>query len=320
MSTKAKLIAVICCVIAAAAILVAVNMSGSGGEYVTAGFNAEFLTRPDGHPGLKEAYNFEFAEPPKQMDTGLMYKACANKAVDVICAFATDGRIEAYNLYTLDDNKNFFPPYYAAPLMRADLVAEYPQVQEILNKLGGKISDSEMREMNYKADRDKDPLDPEEVATEFLVSEGLIDPNAQPGTGAAGTVTVGGKDFTEQQILGEMMSLLIEYNSDLKVTRKLYLGGTMICFNALKSGNLDVYAEYTGTGLVNILQDDIIPDPDKAYNYAKEKFENKWNLIWGEPFGFNNTYTLTMRKAQAEQLGIETVSDLAEHIRQHKQD
>ena len=63
-------------------------------------------------------------------------------------------------------------------------------------------------------------------------------------------MTIGGKDFTEQNVLGEIMAILIECSSNLRVERKLYLGGTMICFNALKSGDLDLYAEYTGTGLV----------------------------------------------------------------------
>jgi len=132
-------------------------------------------------------------------------------------------------------------------------------------------------------------------------------------------VVIGGKDFTEQSVLGEMLAILIEENSDLIVERKLYLGGTMICFNALKSGDLDLYSEYTGTGLVSILDRRVISDPDQAYSVVKKDFKNKWDMVWLKPFGFNNTYTLTMRKAQANELAIRTVSDLAARVKKQRQ-
>lgn len=128
-------------------------------------------------------------------------------------------------------------------------------------------------------------------------------------------VVIGGKNFTEQHVLGQMMAILIEEHTDLKVGRQLGLGGTMVCFNAVKGGDLDLYAEYTGTGLVNILERGVIADPQDAYNVVKEEFKEQWNLVWLEPFGFSNAYTLTMRRKQAEELGIETVSDLAEYVR-----
>lgn len=140
-------------------------------------------------------------------------------------------------------------------------------------------------------------------------------PEEQP-TAEKATITVGGKHFTEQDILGEIIAVTIETDTELNVNRQLSLGGTMICYNALRGGDLDVYAEYTGTGLVNILEREVISDPDKAYEAVKKAFKDKYDLIWLEPFGFNNTYTLTMRKAQAEELGIETISDLAEYVRQ----
>lgn len=90
---------------------------------------------------------------------------------------------------------------------------------------------------------------------------------------------------------------------------------TMICFNALKNGDLDLYAEYTGTGLVNILQRDVIADPDQAYSTVKKDFEDTWGLIWCKPFGFNNTYTLTMRQEHADTLGIRTFTDLAAYVK-----
>ena len=165
-----------------------------------------------------------------------------------------------------------------------------------------------MRQMNYEVDEGRRTA--ADVAREFLVSEGLLPEDAQPGAGGAGRVVVGSKGFTEQEILGEMLVILIECTTDLAVERKLNLGGTMVCFMALRAGDLDLYAEYTGTGLVSILDRAAIPDPQEAYDVVQEAFQENYNLIWLEPFGFNNTYTLTMRAGHANELGIETISDL----------
>jgi osmoprotectant transport system permease protein len=244
-----------------------------------------------------------------------MYRACAEGAVQVICGFATDGRIAAYDLVPLEDDRNFFPPYYAAPLVRAETLAEHPELENLLNRLAGRLDDRTMRRLNLKVDRREDPRSARQAARDWLVAEGLLDAQAEPRGGDAGTIVIGGKDFTEQLILGELMALVIEHGSDLRVDRKLCLGGTMICFNARRAGDLDLYAKYTGTGLVNILDRPAISDPDETYATVKNAFKEKYNLVWLEPFGFNNTYTLTMRRDQARRLGIETISDLADHLR-----
>lgn len=290
----------------------------SGPEPLKAAFDAEFLTRPDGYLGLKEHYYFEFPSRPRQMDPGLMYKACSDGAVDVIDAFATDGRIPAYDLKVLEDDRGFFPPYSAAPLIRADTLSQHPRLREILNRLSGRLSNQTMRGLNFQVDEHGRKA--REVARQFLESEGLLETRSAPGKGSNGKVRVGSKHFTEQEILGELMCLLIEHHSELRVARKLNLGGTMICFNALKAGDLDLYAEYTGTGLVNILKKQAISDPEEVLRVVKEAFKKKWNLVWLEPFGFNNAYTLAMRKAHADRLGIETISDLAEYVRSHQEE
>ena len=136
---------------------------------------------------------------------------------------------------------------------------------------------------------------------------------------SAGEISIGGKDFTEQSLLCEMMAILIEENTDLSVERHSFLGGTMVCFNGLRGGDLDIYPEYTGTGLVNILGQEAIADPDAAYNVVKKQFAKKYDLVWLKPFGFNNTYTLTMRTKQAEELGIQTFSDLGKHLQSGKE-
>ncbi len=316
MSNRAKLTIV---VVAVLLLILALGLpqllSPPRAEDLTAGFNAEFLTRPDGYPGLVEAYDLQFSRSPRQMDTGLMYRACADGVVDVISGFATDGRIEAYDLVTLEDDKNFFPPYYAAPLVRTETLERHPQLEQVLNSLAGVLDDARMRRLNLQADRDQEPRPPEDVAFDFLLEQGLIEAEADKGDGSAGRVSVGGKDFTEQNILGEILAQLIEYNTDLEVVRRLYLGGTMICFNALRAGDLDMYVEYTGTGLVNILQQEVVSDPDKVYETVSRQFAEQYNLTWMQPMGFNNTYALTMRRQTARELGLATISDLAEALR-----
>lgn len=312
MSTKSRLLIVLAVLIAAGIALTVIRY-GRPSTGMRAAFDAEFLTRPDGYPGLSEYYGFRFEAEPMQMDPGLMYKALADGAVDVIDGFATDGRIPAYDLVVLKDDRGFFPPYYAAPLVRAETLQEHPELEGILNRLGGRITDETMQRLNYKVD--EEGFKAAEVARQFLTEQGLLSADASPGDGSAGQVTIGSKHFTEQEVLGEMMATLIECSSDLRVVRKLNLGGTMICFNALKAGDLDLYPEYTGTALVNILKRDVIADPDAAYEAVKQAFREKYDLVWLEPFGFNNTYTLTMRRDQAARLGIESISDLAEYVR-----
>lgn len=126
-------------------------------------------------------------------------------------------------------------------------------------------------------------------------------------------IVIGSKNFTEQIILGEIMSLMIEHNTDMEVKRKFNLGGTLVCFNALKGGEIDLYPEYTGTGLIAILKSKTVYGKKKTYGIVKKEFKNKFNLIWLKSFGFNNTYTITMRKEHAEKLSIRKISDLKKY-------
>ena len=130
------------------------------------------MERDDGYSGMKEAYGFEFKEA-KEMDPGLLYTAINEKQVDVSVAFATDGRIPAFNLKILEDDKNYFPPYDAAILIRNDTLEKYPELEEILNSLAGLLTDEEMAKLNAKVDIEQQ--DSKEVARDWLVENGLID-------------------------------------------------------------------------------------------------------------------------------------------------
>jgi len=122
-------------------------------------------------------------------------------------------------------------------------------------------------------------------------------------------ITVGSKGFTEQVILGNMVSLLLESNG-FKVDRKIGLGGTVICHEALVRGDISVYVEYTGTGLTAILKKTVLKDPEEVYQVVKKDYEDKFKLTWLKPWGFNNTYCIVMRKADAERLKVKKISDL----------
>ena len=311
MSIRTRVLIVVSVVAVVGVVLVIPRHTGRTGG-LRAAFDAEFLTRPDGYQGLSQHYGFKFTSEPMQMDPGLMYRAVADGAVDVIDGFATDGRIPAYDLVVLEDDKRFFPPYYAAPLVRAETLQQHPNIEEILNQLAGKMSDQTMQRLNFQVDEKGRKA--RDVARDFLESQDLIRAGAKPGGGSSGSITIGGKQFTEQEILGEIMATLIECNTDIAVRRKLNLGGTMICFNALKAGDLDLYPEYTGTGLMNILKRGIIRDPDEAYEVVQREFQHNFDLVWLKPFGFNNTYTLTMRRQHTEELGIRRISDLATYM------
>lgn len=278
-----------------------------------AAFDAEFLSRPDGYPGLKEHYGLEFPSPPIQMDPGLMYLAVAEGSVDVIDGYSTDGRIEAYDLIVLEDDESFFPPYDAAPLVRRALLDREPRIREVLNELAGRLDAETMRQLNLEVDEQGTKA--RQVARQYLEQAGLLtgDPAERR---SAPAITVGGKHFSEQEILGEMMALMIEHRLGLAVERSLNMGGTMICFNALKSGDIDLYAEYTGTGLVSVLDRPAERDPQAVLDEVRKTFRQRWSLIWLEPFGFSNTYALVMRRERAENLSLETISDLTRYLEQ----
>jgi glycine betaine/choline ABC-type transport system substrate-binding protein len=136
-----------------------------------AGFTAEFIERPDGYPKLRELYGLAFGKV-HDLDPGLMYEAVAHKEVDVICAFATDGRIAAYDLSPLADDKGAFPPYHAAPVVRTVVLKAHPGLGEALGLLAGKLDDAVMQELNFEVDEKK--RTPSDVAREFLDSNHLL--------------------------------------------------------------------------------------------------------------------------------------------------
>ena len=278
-----------------------------------AGFTSEFMERADGYPGLRKHYDLQFNT--LELDPGLMYDAIREKQVDVISGFSTDGRIKAYDLEVLEDDKNYFPPYYAAPLIRGETLRKYPEIGVALDKLTGKISDEIMAELNYLVDEEKQPTS--QVARDFLQKLGLETSTQRSGSS---DVVVGSKNFTEQYLLAEMLVVLIENYTNLDVGLKPGLAGTQIAFEALRKGDIDLYPEYTGTGLLTILQvdeetrDAIIQNKDQVFNYVKKESKTRYDVDWLTSFGFNNTYGLMMRREDTTEFNITSISDLKEYL------
>jgi len=284
------------------------------GSKLKAGFTPEFMGRRDGDLGLQSKYGLKIRTVV--ISDAVMYKATYEKQLDVISGYSTDGRLKAYDLVVLKDDKGIFPPYYAAPIVRENSLKKFVSLEKILNLLAGRINDSVMTALNYRTDYLH--LSPEQVAKDFLVQQKLWKPaqTANPDS----VVRIGSKIFGEQYILANMYSMLIKGNSHYDVATKTGLGGTKICFDALANDQVDVYPEYTGTGLLAILQapaavtDRLSTSPDAVYHYVAREFDKKYNIKWLKPIGFNNAYALMMRRKQAEKLNIKTISDLKRYL------
>jgi osmoprotectant transport system substrate-binding protein len=129
------------------------------------------------------------------------------------------------------------------------------------------------------------------------------------GAASPVTITVGSKDFTEQFIIGEMYAQLLE-DAGFKVERKLNLGGTPVAQAALLNGEIDLYPEYTGTGLLTILKLPVQNDPKQVYETVAKGYQDQFNLIWLDPAPMNNTQALAMTQDGAKKYGITTISDM----------
>ena len=140
-------------------------------DKIKAGFTREFNDREDGYKGLKKLYGFELPNI-KEFEPKLRYVAVQNGDINLIDAYSTDSELAKYNLVVLEDDKKLFPPYQGAPLLRKDTLKKYPQLETILGKLQDKITDAEMREMNYEVGVDGKRA--EDIAREYLKKNGLI--------------------------------------------------------------------------------------------------------------------------------------------------
>src|ERR1700756_1052673 len=137
-----------------------------------AGFGYEFMERPDGYPGLATAYGLHFAEQPRIMDLGLLARALQSHQIDFAGGNATDGLIPALDLFALEDDRHYFPPYEAAPVIREQTLRQHPEIAPALAALANTISDFEMQQMNYAVDGQH--RDTQDVVRDFLKAKRLV--------------------------------------------------------------------------------------------------------------------------------------------------
>jgi len=282
-------------------------------QKITAGFTPEFMGRQDGDLGLRSVY--ELNVNPVVVSDAIMYKAAYEEELDLISGYSTDGRIKAFDLYVLEDDKKIFPPYYAAPIIKSKTLEKFPELEETLNLLAGKFNDSIMTDLNYKSDYLNQT--PEKIAKDFLIKNKLY---KKSNLGNAGTVRIGSKIFGEQYVLAEMYKMLIEGYTNYRVQTKTGLGGTKICFDALMNDAIDFYPEYTGTGLLVLLKPSdgdlkkVTKSPGETYQYVNSEFQKQYGIQWLRPLGFNNSYALMMRRKHAVELQIKSISDLKKYF------
>ncbi len=277
------------------------------------GATGEFVDRPDGLPGLVETYGeFDFASI-LNFDPGLKYSGLIEGDLDVTTCFGTDGQISAYDLRVLDDDKGFWPPYNVAPVINNSIIAADPFVGVVLNAVMDALDPAAMSLLNWEVDGNGQ--EPADVAFDFFyenVIDRIPDPASLPAP-ADVQVRVSSKQFTEQLLLGNLMALLLqEYGYDATYTQ---LGSTSAAHEALLSGEIDLYAEYTGTAYLTHLNGEFSSDmtPGAVYAAVKDAYESEHGKLWLEPSAFNNTYCLAMTEQRAAELGVESVSDLRDN-------
>ncbi|HET9408358.1 MAG TPA: glycine betaine ABC transporter substrate-binding protein [Candidatus Sulfotelmatobacter sp.] len=145
-----------------------------------AGFGYEFMERPDGYRGLVAAYGLHFKAEPRIMDLGLLARALKDHQIDIAAGNATDGLIPALDLFVLEDDRHYFPPYEAVPLVRDETLREHPEIQQALSEFRGKISNQEMQQLNYAVDGER--RDVKAVAREFLQKKAMIPVQGSPAS------------------------------------------------------------------------------------------------------------------------------------------
>ena len=245
------------------------------------------------------------------MDPGLTYKALQDGQCTTAMGFATDGRIPAFGFFNLEDNLQFFPVYNPAPVIREEILAANPGVADVLDPIAEALTTEIMMDLNKRVDIDEE--DPVDVARDFLAFVKSGEEAVAPEPAETGFVVVGSKEFTEQIILGQIAVIALEA-AGFDVDDQTNLGGTAVNREALLAGEIDMYWEYTGTAwIAHLGHEDAITDPDECYD--KVKAEDAGNgLAWLAMAPFNNTYTLMMKQDTGSELGISSISDLADYI------
>ena len=239
----------------------------------------------------------------------LSFAAVTSGSIDINECYTTDPSIVVDNFVLLTDTKNAFPPYNPAPIVRDSTLSKSSAIATTLNALETHLNTAEQTGLIKQVSVDH--KDVPTVAKAFLTSQGLL---SSPGTAGAGIkLTIGSKNDADGQLLAEMYSLLLA-NQGFDVTTKLALGQTPVLETAIKSGAIDIYPEFTGTGL-SIGNLPTTTDPHTAYTDVKSYFEQQYHITWLDAaFGLNDSYGYCTSKANASKFHLSSIGDLAKPL------
>lgn len=296
---------------------------GGGGENGTADRDAGKLTlaaaaewteRSDGLRGFQQHYEFEFPEVAV-VDLGLAYQAVGTGLAEVGVGDATDGRIARYDLVVLEDDRQFFPAYNPAPLIRKDVLETHPELADILEALSSQLDLDTLIRLNKTVSIDE--VMPQRAARQYLLENNLISGNPpQPDKAVDNPVVIGGKTFTEALILGYLTRYLLA-DEGYAVIDEIGLGEVAVITPALFSGRIDLYWEYTGTGLMNVMNHgEVVSDPQRCWELVRDWYDEHHDVVWLDYAPANNTFVLFTTRDLHEKHGWSRISDLGEHVKQ----
>lgn len=274
--------------------------------------SAEWVERDDGMNPFQEHYGFEFDEVVN-VELGLTYSAVKQGDALVGVGDATEGRIIEYDLAILEDDQEFFPAYNAAPTVRQEVLEANPEIEDLMREISSRLDLDTQTELNLRTAVEEE--DPEDVARDFLEEEGLLTGET---VADAGEVTVSSKTFAEALTQGWMTYYLLE-DRGFDVNNEIGLGEVAIIRPALEQGEIDIYWEYTGTGLMNVMgyEGKELPEGEEEtfqeiHDYDKAENDIKW-LDYAPA---NNTFVLFVTEETQAEYGWDTLSDLAEFANQ----
>jgi osmoprotectant transport system permease protein len=251
-------------------------------------FDSEGGFREDVLPLVKTTYGLEFTNT-QQVGYDLIPPAVKNGQCDVGIVYSTAGLITKNDLKVLEDDKEAFGAYTPAPTIKTTNLSKYPTLQQDLQGLTDALDTETITELNAKVDVDKEDLD--QVAADFLTEKGLLGTDTSK---SKGKIAVGSKLDTEAKLLGTMLAKTLE-SKGYDVSTKIPTGNTDITRTALVNGDIDIYWEFTSSGL-NLVEQSPIGDPQEAYEKVKQ-LDAANGITWLDSATMNDTYALAVKKA-----------------------
>ncbi len=272
----------------------------------------EFVLQEEGLAALEAHYDFHFPYV-YEMALGLTHEALRAGDVDAAKGFTTDGKIKELDLINLKDDKSFFPASNPAPVIKKDILKQYPKIKDILSEISSRLDTETMIYLNYMADLEE--YTPAETAYAWLQKEGLLAEELKEFVNEGmEKVIIGSKEYMEQLILGHITMIALRHEG-IPVLDQTQLGDTWANRNALMKGDIHMYWEYTHTAWNTIYEkEETISEAEEIYELVAGK-DYELGLIWLDYAPLTKTRTIMMRREHAEQLEISTISGLAAWIR-----